>query len=631
MSEVTISGTEINLWLLVRGVATIFEVTIGRDNRISELKKVIKKAREPEFDKFAPDRLKLLKLKNPVDDDHIFDIQNLKLQDYEYENDDVYLMKDMRKIGTYWPENQAPPEDLIHVIVEAPDVAGDEKTIKDLRYELFVSKTDNTRKSSSVYKYVRGMGVVRPWQIEMDIDAELLFGRQVFLQYPDAPIQGSSETKVNQPFCVNVVNEVVKRLSLESELLVFGDYGSRQEYEVYADIIIGHKNYRKELTNSTPDLSKGLGWEVKNDLNDNSKVMVGKGQLIKYARAYLTADRPLTRVFYGCLTDGKLWKFAKIQLLNDINGAPKVKFEQSTTYRWSEHTASLIAGLIGRYYDDLIKKRMSGNKDNTYTYRNKSSISSESLLASFIGEDILIRLKSGNYIHVQITSHLGTGRECIVFLAQVRDYGIKDAVLKIEVCKNTEIFQVCREISVLRALSDLSCVPKILFEGHTMGGSLALLTDFAGLPLESWISDNGNIDDYTIFQIILDLLSCLEKIHARGYAHGDVAIRNVIQRNGHFYLIDFGLATSLLLHFDPWQEIIQDYDGLCQIIGIIKFGEKMSFSELIDKLEGELKSFVAFVEDASRWKTTDEGKCLEKFGAIVRQFYEKLPRKVLRI
>ncbi|CAB4380019.1 unnamed protein product [Rhizophagus irregularis] len=29
----------------------------------------------------------------------------------------------MRKIGTYWPGNQAPPEDLIHVIVEAPDLA----------------------------------------------------------------------------------------------------------------------------------------------------------------------------------------------------------------------------------------------------------------------------------------------------------------------------------------------------------------------------------------------------------------------------------------------------------------------------------------------------------------------------
>ncbi|EXX58620.1 hypothetical protein RirG_196280 [Rhizophagus irregularis DAOM 197198w] len=41
-----------------------------------------------------------------------------------------------------------------------------------------------------------------------------------------------------------------------------------------------------------------------------------------------------------------------------------------------------------------------------------------------------------------------------------------------------------------------------------MSGSMVLLTD---LPLESWISDNDNIDDYIIFQIILDLLLCLEK------------------------------------------------------------------------------------------------------------------------
>lgn len=184
----------------------------------------------------------------------------------------------------------------------------------------------------------------------------------------------------------------------------------------------------------------------------------------------------------------------------------------------------------------------------------------------------------------------------------------------------------------MHALSDLSCIPKILFEGHTMGGSLALLTDFVGLPLKLWISDNSNIDDYTIFQIILDLLSCLKKIHAYGYTHGNVAIRNVIQRNGHFYLIDFGLATLLQFYFDLWQEIIQDYDGLCQIIGIIKFGKKMSFSELIDKLKGKLKLFVIFVEDASRWKITDkEEKYLEKFDTIIRQFYKKLPRKILQI
>ena len=52
--------------------------------------------------------------------------------------------------------------------------------------------------------------------------------------------------------------------------------------------------------------------------------------------------------------------------------------------------------------------------------------------------------------------------------------------LKIEVYKDTKICQVYREISALRALGDLPCVPKILFEGYTMGGSLALLTDFCG-------------------------------------------------------------------------------------------------------------------------------------------------------
>ncbi|CAG8784262.1 29762_t:CDS:2, partial [Gigaspora margarita] len=49
-------------------------------------------------------------------------------------NDDVVLMKDMRKIVAYWSENQAPPKDLIHVIVEAlggsvPNRAGDRTSL----------------------------------------------------------------------------------------------------------------------------------------------------------------------------------------------------------------------------------------------------------------------------------------------------------------------------------------------------------------------------------------------------------------------------------------------------------------------------------------------------------------------
>ncbi|CAB4432247.1 unnamed protein product [Rhizophagus irregularis] len=127
MSTVMISGPSIRLWCWVQGSTSITDITIGRNNHISEIKKIVKKTREPEFDNFASDRLKLLKLKNPVDDRHISDIQNFTLQVDEEENDNVILMKDMRKIATYWPENQIPPEDLIHVIIEAPDLAADKR------------------------------------------------------------------------------------------------------------------------------------------------------------------------------------------------------------------------------------------------------------------------------------------------------------------------------------------------------------------------------------------------------------------------------------------------------------------------------------------------------------------------
>jgi len=55
----------------------------------------------------------------------------------------------------------------------------------------------------------------------------------------------------------------------------------------------------------------------------------------------------------------------------------------------------------------------------------------------------------------------------------------------------------------------------------------------------------------------------------------------------------------------------------------------MSLLELIDKLDGELKLFVATIKDASRWKITNEEKWLEMFGVKVKQLYERLPRKAL--
>jgi hypothetical protein len=36
-------------------------------------------------------------------------------------------MKDMQKIRNYWPGNQAPLEERIHIIIEASDFAGESK------------------------------------------------------------------------------------------------------------------------------------------------------------------------------------------------------------------------------------------------------------------------------------------------------------------------------------------------------------------------------------------------------------------------------------------------------------------------------------------------------------------------
>ncbi|CAB4419319.1 unnamed protein product [Rhizophagus irregularis] len=479
---------------------------------------------------------------------------------------------------------------------------GPAKNVARIVAQINDQKEGNTQSSASVYRFVREGEEFKIWEIEEDPDImpQEGIGHYVFNNHPEAPAQGSNEISITQPFCKNVVSEIndsVNSMKLFN-LHVYGDGGSRLKDQVYADIIIGPADFHKELTDNPPDLSKGLGWEVKNNLREGVKVCKGKGQLIKYARAYLTASSRLTNVFYGCLTDGKIWQFVKIQLILDDIDDLKVMFEESPNYEWSIKTASLIAGIIERYHDDLSmrasgEKKESQNNDKTYMYRNRPSVSSETLLASLIEEGVYIRLFSGNSIHVQIKSYLGAGRECIVFLAQVRDYGIMDAVLKIEVRrKHSKISQVYREISALHALGDLRCVPTILFEGYIMKGSLALLTDFAGQPLESWISNYDNKDDI-IYHIIMDLLYCLEKIHSRGYTHGDVAIRNVIHRNGHFYLIDFGFATLLQLHSDPCRSIIQDYEGLCQIIGFIKFEEKMSFSELKGKLEEGMLIFSA--------------------------------------
>lgn len=119
MSNIAISGTQILLWCLVRG-GSVFDITIGRNNHVSDLKKAIKDKKPNDFANVDADRLTLWMLKNAV---NINKIQGLFLQDNESDQN-VVLLKDMRKIGSYWPDDQEHSEDCIHVVVEQPVLTG---------------------------------------------------------------------------------------------------------------------------------------------------------------------------------------------------------------------------------------------------------------------------------------------------------------------------------------------------------------------------------------------------------------------------------------------------------------------------------------------------------------------------
>src|SRR5437763_15311652 len=71
MSTITIDGTPITLWCLVRGTLSAFYVKIGRNNFIIDIKKLIKNKKQIDCANVDADRLALWKLKNPIKDEQI--------------------------------------------------------------------------------------------------------------------------------------------------------------------------------------------------------------------------------------------------------------------------------------------------------------------------------------------------------------------------------------------------------------------------------------------------------------------------------------------------------------------------------------------------------------------------------
>ncbi|RGB26883.1 hypothetical protein C1646_405368 [Rhizophagus diaphanus] len=118
----------ITLLCLVKGntTANAFSVKISRDEPVSELKKVIKAEKAPEFDHFPADKLKLWKVE--IGGDHIDDqLKNFKLND----SDELSAIK---KISKYFPD--PPAEEHIHVLVEPPVPTTASNEVLELREKL---------------------------------------------------------------------------------------------------------------------------------------------------------------------------------------------------------------------------------------------------------------------------------------------------------------------------------------------------------------------------------------------------------------------------------------------------------------------------------------------------------------
>jgi hypothetical protein len=77
MSAVTISGTHIRLWCLVRGNNNPFKVVIGQDNDIDDLKKVIKEEKQNVLSKVDVDDIILWNVK--------IDQSQLNIKDFSIE------------------------------------------------------------------------------------------------------------------------------------------------------------------------------------------------------------------------------------------------------------------------------------------------------------------------------------------------------------------------------------------------------------------------------------------------------------------------------------------------------------------------------------------------------------------
>jgi serine/threonine protein kinase len=90
---------------------------------------------------------------------------------------------------------------------------------------------------------------------------------------------------------------------------------------------------------------------------------------------------------------------------------------------------------------------------------------------------------------------------------------------------------------VLKRLDELKNIPKLLYEqlDHDLPVS-CIITSMVGRNVTK-------VDAATACNVVVDILGVLKDVHGRGYIHNDIHPGNIVNVDGKFRLIDFGLAV----------------------------------------------------------------------------------------
>lgn len=142
---------------------------------------------------------------------------------------------------------------------------------------------------------------------------------------------------------------------------------------------------------------------------------------------------------------------------------------------------------------------------------------------------------------LRVGEQLGVGRNALVLNVSQEPAGLHYAAKVRDLRWEESRGQLAREAAVLTALNTTDGFPRIYGSYPGRGFFVMELLEDA-VPLSRFARGEFPLE---IHEIVTQLISRLEAVHAAGFIHADVHRRNVLVSDGKVFLIDFGLALSL--------------------------------------------------------------------------------------